>query len=62
MERKSFARFTAAQVAEAVKLYAEGQTIRQIAEWMDRPIASVHNVLRRRSVAMRPRGTPKAAL
>jgi hypothetical protein len=45
---------TAAQLDEAVRLYASGRTIREVAATMDLPKTTVQDALTRSKVAMRP--------
>lgn len=60
--RRQWQRFTADEERESAQLYADGKTVRQIAEWLDHPAGSVYLMLKRLGVEFRPRGTTKAAL
>ena len=57
MQRHKWERFSAEDKEEAVRMYAAGKTIREIAQWLGRPVGSVWTILSRDAgVTMRPRG------
>ena len=46
---------------EVVKLYAKGESVRAIAEKLDRSYGNVHRLLVEAGVEFRPRGGPRKA-
>jgi len=54
--RRPWQRFKPDEEAAAMQMYADGKTVREIAEWFDRPTASVYLMLRRNGADFRPRG------
>lgn len=60
--RRQWSRFSADEEREAARLYADGKTVRELAEWFGRPTGSIHTMLRRLGVQFRPRGSAPKAL
>lgn len=51
MQKQPWSQFTPDEAAEAKQMHEAGSTIREIAEWLGKPVASVYTMLRQKDKA-----------